>query len=587
MSRCYFNRKVMAVAIPILFFVSCVNQEYDLTKPITTDATFLENVSFPVGDVEKITIESLMLADSEGTGIICDENGDYHVEFTTGDFSTVIEVPDIVLNGMRFEDQDVTIPIPGSFIESSELLGDISLKYSELNGDEPLKFDMDIEFNSELPYQVIDVEKVELDAMLECHFNLNEGKVTVLEGFTLDFPEYVYLSPTNSASNYEVVDEHIIRFTENVELSSQNQLTIPFHFEKVVVPDDMIVHVEDGPDKLLANDYVHVTGDFIIKSADFATIPESLLITVTMGVSDLCVTEARLKLDYNIDVPDEEVVIDELPEILQGGDFVVDLYNPLLFVNAVNNSPFDFNIDAYVTAYSGFEENNIYIGQNNDPLLVYGNTVKDYYFSRRDMDVPDGCENIVIPQIGNLIKNIPDRLLIHDINVSSLTDMITVNAGESHTATVSYAMKAPLSFGEELYLSFTQDIENLNLQFDLDIPSAEVSMTLVNSIPIDFAVSAVCIDENGEEIEYTKVNLDRSISAGTQNSPSETPLTLTIENEQETLNVSSLRLTMVATSNEDSAFHGVCLNKNQGFEIKDITLKLPEGIGYEFNLDIM
>ena len=587
MSKINLTLKVLLYSIPFLILSSCVNPDYDLTKDIVTDATFFENVSLPVGNVEKITIESLMLSDTEGTGIECDANGDYHVEFTSGEIATEIEVPTLSLDGVTFEDQIININLPPQFVGSSSSLPEFTLTYSDLNGGKPLELDMDIEFDTELPYQVVDIDQVELDASLACHFTLNIGKIHVLKGFTLTFPEYIYLSECEGASNYEIIDNHVLRFTEDVEFGADAPLTVSFSFDKVTVPDEMIIHNEDAPDRLATLDYIHVSGDFFLESTDFATIPEALQIIMNMEVESLNVVSADVCLEYDIQIPDEDIVLDELPELLQGGDITIDLYNPLLFVKANNTSPFDFSIDAYVTAFRGSESSDIYIGKNDEPLYVYAESTRDYYFSRREMTVPEGADNIVIPEIGDLIKNIPDRLRIHDINVTSTNEMQHVIAGEVYNADMKYYMKAPLAFGENLRLSFTQDIEDLNLQFDLDIPSAEVSMVMVNSIPADFAISAICLDENGNEIPETTVKLDKVIAAGSQHNPVETPLKLTIENKLETFNVSSLRLTLVASANEDPSFHGICLNKNQGFEIKDVIVTLPDGIGYEFEFNIM
>ena len=147
---------------------------------------------------------------------------------------------------------------------------------------------------------------------------------------------------------------------------------------------------------------------------------------------------------------------------------------------------------------------------------------------------------------------------------------------------MAYSLSSPLAFGEELYLSFTEDIKDLNLKLDMNIKSAELDMVLVNSVPVDFDITAVCLDAYGNEDPQTRVYIDRTIAAGSHVSPTSTPVVLKIENGREALDVSSLRLTMTATSvNPD--FHGVCLNRNQGLEINDIVLRLPDGIGVKLN----
>ena len=141
-------------------------------------------------------------------------------------------------------------------------------------------------------------------------------------------------------------------------------------------------------------------------------------------------------------------------------------------------------------------------------------------------------------------------------------------------------MSSQLAFGEDLYLSLVQDIKDLNLSLEADIRSAKISMDIVNSIPVDFAIEAVCLDAAGNKINSTKVSIDKTIAAGSHTSPTSTPVVLAIENNAAQFNVASLRLSLTATSS-NPAFYGVCLNRNQGLEINNIVLTLPDGIGVE------
>ena len=103
----------------------------------------------------------------------------------------------------------------------------------------------------------------------------------------------------------------------------------------------------------------------------------------------------------------------------------------------------------------------------------------------------------------------------------------------------------------------------------------------MNSIPVDFVLSAVCIDQNGNEVSETEVSLDKEIKAGSQYSPVTTSLKLEIRNKTGKLQIEGLRLTMQANA-PDAEFVGIPLNENQGFEIKDLFITLPDGIGLEF-----
>ncbi len=71
--------------------------------------------------------------------------------------------------------------------------------------------------------------------------------------------------------------------------------------------------------------------------------------------------------------------------------------------------------------------------------------------------------------------------------------------------------------------------------------------------------------------------LDNRISAGSVSSPSESKLVLDIISEGDALAFDGLRLRMAAASQEPS-LAGMPLNKDQGIELKNLVLRVPEGI---------
>ena len=241
-------------------------------------------------------------------------------------------------------------------------------------------------------------------------------------------------------------------------------------------------------------------------------------------------------------------------------------------------------LDADFTAYSSNGRNDIHLGSYNEmnanSIHIPAYSAKDFYISRRQLESsPSGASNIVIPDLGNLIMDIPERVSIHDIIVTPDEELVMIDAGSIYNASIDYRLTSPLSFGDKLDIMFEQEITGLGLQFDADVRSAVITMDMVNSIPVDFELTAVCLDDNGNELSQTTVELDKTVAAGTHQQPATTPLLLTIKNTYGTFNVDALKLMMRAKGNP--AYSGKSLNRNQGFEIKNIVLTLPDGIGVE------
>ena len=74
------------------------------------------------------------------------------------------------------------------------------------------------------------------------------------------------------------------------------------------------------------------------------------------------------------------------------------------------------------------------------------------------------------------------------------------------------------------------------------------------------------------------ITVSKAVAAGTHTSPVTTEVTLMIKSKSGTIAFDGLQLSMKA--NGSSALTGVALNENQGFDIKDLIITLPEGITF-------
>lgn len=571
----------------LLLASACVNTEYDLEKEIETEATLFENVALPVGNINKMTIGEILFTDEATQMIRCIENGDYYLDFTAGSFETKVEIPSFSIDAITLEDQTIHFTVP-SYVSGMTGSGtDLVIKYSDLvpGG---LSFNMDIDIDTQIPAELVDVSEVYLDATMLCNFTVNTGKAYVAKGYEIAFPDYIYISKTDKSAAYEVVDRNVIRFLADTEIGSSSPLSLSLGFDELRVPEGAIIE-EAGVRKLKIYDLIGVKGDMYINTKDFASIPEELLIVMNIGFRNLSVTEARVTLDLTSELPSEEIVLGELPDILKGEEISVDLYNPYMELTVANGSPFNFYVTGDVTAYNAKGSQNVHLGAGGpetvtgEEVYITASSTKTFVFSRRPMGtLPETSTNIEIPAIANLIKDLPDRISIHDMVIYPVAEDVLIKAGSSYAVTADYAVGSPMSFDQDLNLEFNQEIKGMGLAFDdVSVHTAEVKMSVINSIPLELSIEAACMDEMGNILSDTVLYMDNEIPAGSQDTPSETPVRIIMENSAGALNVDGLVLTIKAVSS-DSSYHGVCLNKEQGLAIRDIILSLPDGIGVEF-----
>ena len=109
------------------------------------------------------------------------------------------------------------------------------------------------------------------------------------------------------------------------------------------------------------------------------------------------------------------------------------------------------------------------------------------------------------------------------------------------------------------------------------IEQATMTLDLINSIPLAFDLDVEAIDYNGNTVEGVNFDIDAKIASGTHDSPVTTPVTLSLSTTEKSISLGGIRMKLRASA--PSAEHvGVVLNKNQGIELKGISLSVPSGV---------
>lgn len=567
----FYSLCLTLIAIPTLtIFTSCVNEEYDLDKEIDMEMTLLKNVSLPVGNIEKFTLaEILEIETSENaTGIIIDENGDYMLNFSGEKIESQIEIPSMnMADGGTIESEPIEVVFPTvDFDIIDGIIVEKEIVYSEATGS-PLETELMLDFNTTFPKEVVDIKEVTVDSRMIVNIGTSEGRIYIKPGFTIEFPDNIYLSLSDNTVGYKIEEAHKVVFTEAVS----TDVSLNLHLDKITIPAGM---VKDSSLKM--NEEVSVSGDFYLNTLDFSGIPSDLRVFVNASISDLNVKSATVKLGLSTEIPGVEVQISDMPEFLAGDKVNLDLYNPMIGFRVVNNSPLLLNFSADMTAYNGKTDPVMSLGEDPE-ISIDGLSTSEYLISRRAVQTSAQVENLVMPEIADFISIIPEKLSVDNIQIDTPEDFITVESGKSYSAEFEYWLDTPLSFGNALNFEYTIDINDLGLDFDGNVKSAALAFEMVNSIPLNLTLDAVAIDSEGNVINGMTLGLDKQIASGTHKEPVTTPVSLQLNNSNDRFTLDGLRLTVKAAGPAETQV-GTALNSNQGLEIRNLSLSVPDGI---------
>lgn len=609
-----------AASIVIACASGCVNEQYDLNKGIDMTIGADVNISVPVGSTEFIEIgDFLKIEESENNMIFMDETtGDYYLSFAGKEpFSTTIEVPEINLGKTQSETVTVTIDISDNndlkdFIGQPidpDLIGTIGQSVFEY--DIPENSKMPITIDEELPEQVKDIRKINLNTAINFNFSISEG-ATSLSDIVIAFPEFMTVAATQTGLTVKNGHEVTINDPLRIESGKQPSVSIiikEIDFEKM--PDGMGVVSVDGKNRVIIGTEsesvtVDVSGKIKVDLYDFASVPAEVGVIMDISLDQLVVESAEVKIDASETVEDQNIEVGELPEFLTSNNVVLDVYNPVIRLDVNNGSPLAASLDADINAFIGEEstlDSPIHIGANGnpgtEPISISPNTDASIFVSRRgEHDNPQpGDIDIAVPAIADLIKTVPEKLTISNIVIDADSDSyLSVSPGESYECSVAYGVSAWMAFGPDLLIEYSTDIKDLNealnpggdgetsgedqeqggLDYEIDLRNVEIKFNLHNSIPLNVALQAVPIDVEGNVMTDVEVRLTGEVKSGSAENPAVCPMAINLKATLESIKTfDGIKLTIMGTSSEETV--GVVLNSKQGIQLTDVSAKVSAG----------
>lgn len=611
-----------AASIVIACASGCVNEQYDLSKGIDMTIGADVNISVPVGSTEFIEIgDFLKIEESENNMIFMDETtGDYYLSFAGKEpFSTTIEVPEINLGKTESETVTVNLDIREK-AELKDLIGEPIDKdlidfigRSEFEYDIPPTTQMPITIDKELPEQVKDIRKINLNTAINFNFSISEG-ATSLSDIVIVFPEFMTVEPADSQTGVTVSEGHKVSVNLPFSIESGKQTAVSIIIKEIdfdKMPVGMGVVSVDGKNRVIIGTEsepvtVDVSGKIKIDLYDFSQVPAEVGVIMGISLDQLVVKSAEVKIDASEIVEDQNIEVGELPEFLTSNTVVLDVYNPVIRLDVNNGSPLAASLDADIDAFIGEEstlDSPIHIGANGnpgtEPISISPNTDASIFVSRRgEHDNPQpGDIDIAVPAIADLIKTVPEKLTISNIAINADSDSyLSVSPGESYECSVAYGVSAWMAFGPDLLIEYSTDIKELNealnpggdgetsgegqeqggLDYEIDLRNVEIKFNLHNSIPLNVALKAEPIDVEGNVMTDVEVRLTGDVKAGSVESPALCPIAVNLKATLESIKTfDGIKLTIMGTSSEETV--GVVLNSKQGIQLTDVSAKVSAG----------
>lgn len=568
--------------------VSCVNKDYDLSKPIDLEMNIGGKLEMPLKMEQDFSykLDDLITLE-ENNFIKKEDNGDYKfviqpsegfkTNYSFGDFEFPKVDVECQSEPLNFEPElaGTTIPLPGFEIkkdskleiegldESIKKIGKIYLKDTYLDISLiPSAYEATLYFNNGI---VITLPE---------NMGYSEPQVTPNGTETIGDPYFVDNQPNvlniNSVSNF--YKGFSIRCKVNyleIEEKITSSVSIPLSFS-VKFPGSFKAHINFGGTYYLKGSAK--IDSFTIDKAEVVAVPELKCNNV----------------DMNIDVPNE---------FKEGGAFNFELEDLCFKLTATNQTPFDFKLSTELVSYNGRGEENTRkpVGSNGSEIIVAaGSTDKNFYISEsgklgESQESQD--EKIAVQGLTKLVSPIPDRFAIENIKVTGpdvdvdKAEYTTLNLGEKYSVAVNYSLETPFSFKK---VSFkTEQVAALGVDLgNVGFNDLYLAASVVNTLPLDIDLDCQMLDDAGqvvENVEVLVVILDEAgnaidyVPAGSIETPATSKLRLAfVSKDSSALTaIQQLKINIIASSPEGTV---ATLNANQSLLISDFVVGTESGI---------
>ena len=582
MEKNFKNHAVVGMcALGLIGLNSClkVDETYDLDKDFDMTITVGGDLTVPGSSTEKIVLGDLLDLEENSVIRVNNASGDYFLVQEGDRNFTDVNVPGVDIDmmgtfkGVKIE--DIYVP-PFS---------------SGSNNETKITFDDDIVIDISRDGVTSDIKNITgADTYCEAYLKFTKSGVDFnarLEGgYTLEFPDYIELESDDKDWKVEG-NKMILNKVGGLEIDEYTR--IYFQITGVNFKDENGNGVNDAKFKYNDNDNSSITLGGVVKldggifvSAEGST-GGYINLEANIRSESMIFRSVTAVVDPKVDIEIDPIRIDDLPDFLSDNNVVLDLTDPRIYITLTNPSPVSVDVNATLKSY----KNNISQGTAALENINIPKNCKDYTICvNQNKDGWDDTDNMMFVKVDNmsdLIKNIPDRIELTDVETSVVSEEVTIDLDRNYRIITDYKVDTPLQFGPDTNIEYTETIDGWDADLeDMEFDRVEASMNVINEIPLGVRMTAKAIDVDGNVLENVKVDMDVEIKAGAIGAPTEQNVKFTLTTDDGKIaGLDGIEISVVASV--DNSVSDVTLNENQTMQFTEIKLRLVGGITMDLN----
>lgn len=566
-------------------FTGCIDNDYDLDGVDMTIGIGNGEFLLPSCSTDSIRL-SEVLELNESETVVEKDNGDYYYLQDGNNVSpTHTKVDKITVVKHRGESQDFSFSVANYLHQSGKRTKTTNI---------PVDFNQkqvvySFAYKGSIPNEVEELIVANTDGKITINTSFSpevQKFVPVIAELSLELPSFLTIENVNSKLDHTQNGSKLV--FKNVSTASNLKVDFTIgkiDFKKKSSPLGSLStsnrNLSMNADIQMGIKINNIALGSSIDGADKCKITADMIIN-----NDLVIEKVRGKFNPSIELDDlGSTDVTGIPDFLTNEGVVIDIDNPQIILNLESNLDVPGFIGGTLTAVkNGQKTANITIPE----VKVLANATSKICICRNKSKVNQAAytEVVEVPNLSTVLNPIPDHINFAGHSRADKTVEADFVLGKQYTIKPSYRIEAPLAFGENARIVYTDSFDDFNSDIkDIEVKDntyIEFSGDIESKIPAYLNASAVAIDINGNEMPESevKVTVDGEIKASADGkTPAVSTLKITMKPTKSALKkLDGLKFTVSGSAKSEKnteSVVGQTLNaKHHTLIIKNIKIKL-------------
>lgn len=359
------------------------------------------------------------------------------------------------------------------------------------------------------PEEVVDLYEAEVSSKVTLDIDFSDVKsvVSKFDQIEVDMPAFMTINNVK-CGGYAFEQSGSKLTLKNVYTSSNMTITADITSLNFKEKDTSYGSLSISGGKVKMEGKVHVTA--VASSFNSGAGTTGRKISSVMNMSKFVVNAATGKFNPEIALSDlGNIKVSGIPDFLQGGNVVVDLYNPQIKLTVTSDMDVPGTLNGVIKS---FKNGQLLATVNVDNIPIDANKTSTICICRRSEGVSGFDHVLTNPNLSKLIETIPDNITFSANASADQTNNYRFELGHNYTVQPAYSVDAPIAFGENASIEYRDTLDGWNdniKDFEL-AEGAYVNMdaSIKSCVPAYMTVSAVPVDVNGNAISADELSVE-------------------------------------------------------------------------------